>query len=131
MALPNSEPKKVLLVCAPECTRIEDRLLHAGCLVTKVAHGTAAVESIKHGAINAVILISTGSEMDLTETALNLRDVNASAEIIILADRETAEEKVREANTIAHVIPKTKVLTMSQLDDYLKSARWQANPSAR
>jgi hypothetical protein len=130
MALSNSEPKKVLLVCAPECTHIEDRLLHAGCLVTKVAHGTAAVEGIKHSVINTVVLISTGSEMDLTETALNLRDVNASVEIIILADRETAEGKEHEANTIAHVIPKTRVLTMNQLDDYLKSARWKANPSA-
>lgn len=130
MALQNSEPKKVLLVCAPECTRVEDRLLHAGCLVTKVAQGTAAVEGIKHGVVNAVVLISTGSEMDLTETALNLRDVNASVEIIILADRESAEGKKHEANTIAHVIPKTKVLTTSQLDDYLNSAHWKAKPSA-
>jgi DNA-binding response OmpR family regulator len=122
MALQNSAPKKVLLVCARECTRIEDRLLHAGCLVTKVAHGTAAVEGVKHGAVNAVVLISTGSEMDLTETALNLRDVDASVEIIILADRDTTERRKHEANTIAHVIPKTRVLTMSQLDDYLKSA---------
>jgi DNA-binding response OmpR family regulator len=123
MALQNSEPKKVLLVCAPECSRVEDRLLHAGYLVTKVAHGTAAVEGIKHGVVNAIVLVSTGSEMDLTETALNLRDVNASVEIIILADRETAEGRKHETNTIAHVIPKTKVLSLGQLDDYLKSAR--------
>jgi PleD family two-component response regulator len=127
MSVQNPQPKKILLVCSPLCTHVEDRLVQAGCQVTKVAQGTAALEGVKHDVIDAVILISTGSEMDVTETALNLRDVNASVEIIIITD-QGHQDMGRETNNIAHVIPKTKVLTASQLDHYLTSAQWTAKP---
>ncbi len=131
MSVPNPRSKKILLVCSPLCTRVEDRLVHAGCHVTKIAQGAAALESVKHDVIDAVILISTGSEMDVTETALNLRDVDPSVEIIIIADRESTEDTVPETNTITYSIPKTKVLTASQLEHYLKSAEWKAKSAVR
>lgn len=131
MSFQNFESKKILLVCAPECTGVEEHLVHAGCLVTKVSHGTEAVEGIKHCVVNAVVIISTGSEMDLAETALNLRDINPSVEIIILADRIIAEGKRNEANAIARVVPKIKLLTVDELDDYLRSARWRVKSAAR
>jgi PleD family two-component response regulator len=131
ISVQNPHPKKILLVCSPLCTRVEDRLVQAGCHVTKVAQGAAALDGVKHDVIDAVILISTGSEMDVTETALNLRDVDPSVEIIIIADRESTEETAPETNTITYAIPKTKVFTASQLDHYLKSAEWNAKSAVR
>jgi DNA-binding NtrC family response regulator len=127
----NPHPKKILLVCSPLCTRVEDRLVQAGCHVTKVAQGAAALDGVKHDVIDAVILISTGSEMDVTETALNLRDVSPSVEIIIIAARESTEDTPPETKSITYAIPKTKVLTVSQLDHYLKSAEWNAKSAVR
>ena len=93
MSVQKPDPKNILLVCSPLCTRVEGLLVQAGCHVTKVAQAITALERIKHDVIDDVILISTGSEMDVTETALNLRDVNPSVEIIILiADRQTIED---------------------------------------
>lgn len=131
MSVPNPQSKRVLLVCSPLCTRIQDRLVQAGCHVTKVAQGTAALEGVKHDVIDTVILISTGSEMDVTETALNLRDVNPSVEIIIITDPQTAEDTTPETHAITCAIPKTKVLTAGQLDQYLKSTEWKAKPAVR
>ena len=131
MSVQKPEPKKILLVCSPLCTRVEGLLVQAGCHVTKVAQAIKAIESVKHDVIDAVILISTGSEMDVTETALNLRDVNPSVEIIIVADRQTVEDTTPEANSINFAIPKTKALTADQLDQYLKSTEWKAKPAVR
>jgi PleD family two-component response regulator len=131
MSVQTPQSKKILLVCSPLCTRIEDCLVQAGCHVTKIAQGAAALESVKHDVIDAVILISTGSEMDVTETALNLRDVDPSVEIIIIADRESTEDTAPETKTITYAIPKTRVFTASQLEHYLKSAEWKAKPAVR
>jgi DNA-binding NtrC family response regulator len=131
MSVQKPEPKKILLVCSLPCTRVEGLLIQAGCHVTKVAQAVTALEGVKHDVIDAVILISTGREMDVIETALNLRDVNPSVEIIILADRQTVENTTLETNTINFAIPKTKVLTDAQLDQYLKSTEWKAKPAVR
>ncbi len=132
MSVQKPDPKNILLVCSPLCTRVEGLLVQAGCHVTKVAQAITALERIKHDVIDDVILISTGSEMDVTETALNLRDVNPSVEIIILiADRQTIEDTTPETTTINFAIPKTKVLTATQLDQYLKSTEWKAKPAVR
>ena len=68
MRAQNPEPKKVLLVCSPDCNRVEENLRHAGYRVVKVADGTVAIERAKHEPLNAAVLISTGTQMDLAET---------------------------------------------------------------
>ncbi|HSE85464.1 MAG TPA: hypothetical protein VLJ79_04515 [Candidatus Binatia bacterium] len=115
----NPEPKKILLVCSPECNRVEEHLLHAGYWVTKVGEGAAAIERAKHELPNTAVLISTGKEMDLAETVLNLRDVNPGVEIIIIANLDDAGEKAAQTAAIVQALPETAVLTVSELDRYL------------
>jgi hypothetical protein len=119
MRAQNPEAKKILLVCSPDCNRVEQHLLHAGYWVTKVGEGAAAIERAKHELLNAVVLMSTGNEMDLAETVLNLRDVNPDVEIIIIANLDNAEEKAAQTAAIVQALPETTVLTVRELDRYL------------
>ena len=119
MRAQNPGPKKILLVCSPDCNRVEKHLVHAGYGVTKVGEGTAAIERAKHELLNAAVLISTGKEMDLAETIFNLRDVNPAIEIIIIDNPDSAEEKAAQTAAIAQALPETTVLKVSELDGYL------------
>ena len=115
------ESKKILLVCSRDCTRVEEHLRHAGYSVTKVGEGTAAIERAKRQPLNAAVLISTGMEMDLAETALNLKDINPTVEIIVVVGSHNAEEKAAQAAAIVQALPKTSVVTIGEFDRYLAS----------
>jgi DNA-binding NtrC family response regulator len=119
----NLELKKVLLVASQGCGHVRDVLVRAGCRVVKADDGVAAVERAKHEALRAVVLISTGSEMDLTETVLNLRDIHPLVEIIIVPDRKAVEEAA-QADVVLRAIPKTKILSQSEFNSYLASSQW-------
>jgi CheY-like chemotaxis protein len=123
------EPKKVLLVCSRGCGRVEEHLRHAGYGVTKVADGAAAIERAKHEPLNAAVLISTGTEMDLAETVLNLKDINPAVEIIIVTGSDNAEEKAAQTAAILRALPETTVVTISKFDRYLASVAWKERPA--
>ena len=124
----NQYTKKVLLVCSPGCNRVEEHLLQAGFSVTKVGGAAAAIERAKHELLNAAVLISTGKEMDLAETVLNLRDVNPGVEIIIIADSRHAEERDAQAAAIIRAVPRTTLLRTNELERYLAAPAWKGTP---
>jgi DNA-binding response OmpR family regulator len=117
------DSRKVLLVCSEVCKEVENCLLQAGCHVTKVDHGDMAVKRARHEMLAAAVLISTGPEMDLVETALNLRDINPSIVIIFIADR-CSHERADPMDAIAHAIPRAKVLTTIELGQYFVTPDW-------
>lgn len=117
------ESQKVLLVGSRARAHVEELFVRAGWCVVKADEGATAVKRAKHETLCAAVLISTGREMDVTETALNLRDVKPSLEIIIVADRDAAGDATQR-NTIAHAIPKMKILTSRELSNYLASPKW-------
>ena len=110
--------KRVLLVGQVGCSELEERLVRAGYFVTSAGNGSAAIFRARHKNLDAAILVSTGAEMDVAETALNLRDVNSALDIIIVVSKRDEEESF-PADVIAYAIPKTKVLTDDELSDYL------------
>lgn len=113
--------KRVLLVCAADCSELEDRLIHGGCFTTRVDNGAAAILRAKHESIDTVLLVSTGKEMDAAETALNLTDINSSLDIIILVQDKHAEPQTTHAEVIRHAIPQTRILTFQEFSHYLRS----------
>jgi CheY-like chemotaxis protein len=117
--------KKVLLVCSRDCGGVEENLRHAGYRVIKVADGSAAIERAKHEPLNAAVLISTGTKMDLAETVLNLKDINSSVEIIIVVGSDSAEEKAAQTAAIVQAVPETSVINISEFDRYLVSGAWK------
>jgi CheY-like chemotaxis protein len=126
MRAKNPQPKRVLLVCSRGCASVEENLRHAGYRVTKVTDGAVAIERAKHQALNAAVLISTGTEMDLAETALNLKDINPAVEIIIVNGLDNPEEKAAQTAAIVQALPETTVVTISEFDRYLASVASKA-----
>jgi DNA-binding NtrC family response regulator len=118
--------KTVLLVCAGDCRQLKTRLARAGCAVLIVHDGPTALARARHEKVDAFVLASTGTEMDLTETALNLRDVHPSAELILLAGSEGGTETAADLVPIARALPKTQILTADDLSVYLASSDRQA-----
>jgi CheY-like chemotaxis protein len=131
MRAQEKDPKTALLVCPRGYTRVQKQLVHAGYRVTKVDEGTAAIERAKHELLDAAVLVSTGTEMDLAETVLNLKDIIPNVEVIIIADSESPEEKAAETAAIVQAFPGTRVLTISELARHLAVASWQAKPAAK
>ena len=123
--------KKVLLVSTEACDEVEQSLHSSDCEVITVRNGAAAVHRAKHTALDAAILVSAGRPMDRTETALNLRDVNPSIEIIFIAsDRRHGREPPR-SERVGGSIPNTRVLTIDELDRYMASPRWRGASEGR
>ena len=111
--------KNILLVCSDRSDATEGRLRATGCRVTRVADGRSAVSLTKRYGFDAAVLISTGTEMDVTETVLNLRDVNPPMPIFIIADKSGSGRKLLSRSHVAELIPKTITLGIKELMDYL------------
>jgi len=109
-------PRTILLVGSDACIDVEELLVRADCSVVRTTSGAAAVGCVKYNRFSAAILVSTGGEMDLTETALNLRDIQPSMEIIILINSDEEKEVAAQANALVRAIPRSRILTRPELN---------------
>ena len=125
------ESKKVLLVSTEACDEVEESLHSSDCEVITVRDGVAAVHRAKHTTLDAAILVSAGRAMDRAETALNLRDINPSMEIIFIASHRRRGRKPPPSERLSGSIPNTRVLTPSELDQYLASPKWRGATEER
>ena len=117
-----AETRRILLVGSDADKDVQEQFIRADWHVVKTNAGAAAVAHAKHHSFSAAVLMSTGQEMDLAETALNLRDIQPSLEIIILVDRTPDKELEVQADAVLHAIPKSRILTKSDLKSYLASS---------
>ena len=105
---------KALVVSSTPCQKVEQCLRAAGSRITTAQDGQDAIERVEHGAFDMTVLVSTGKCMDLAETYFNLRDLNPSMEIIILAENDDAKrDPVKDV--IARTFPNTQALTLDGL----------------
>ncbi len=125
------EAKKILLVSTEACDDVEECLERTDCEVIKVHDGIAAVDRARHAMLDAVILVSAGRAMDRAETALNLRDINPSMEIIIIAGHRARSGPPPPSEVLGGTIPHTRVLTLHELDEFLVSPEWCGNTTER
>ncbi len=109
---------KVMLVSSEADQAVESCLINAGCDVVRVAEGADAVSRILRETFDAAVLVSTGKKMDLGETLLNLSDIRDSMQIIIVDDRADGKYEM-----FARVIPKATVLTLKELDNFLRGRK--------
>jgi DNA-binding response OmpR family regulator len=113
------DAKKVLLVSSEPEDEIVDSLRRANCFVTKANDGASALALAKHVAVDFFVLISTGAAMTRTETALNLRDIRPSSEIILVT-RDSV--KLSPAEAAAQAISHTRVVSRQDLQRFLAPA---------
>jgi hypothetical protein len=112
--LPSSELcRRILLVCSNTCDEVEKALANAGCAVAIAREGGTAISQAKAELFDAAVLVSTGREMDLAATALNLRTVRISMPIVIATGLVEAGETNRRREMIASLIPNTKLLDVA------------------
>ena len=104
---------KTLLVSSTPCDEVEEFLRDQGCGITRVSDGYTAVQKARKESFDAVLVISTGKDMDLIETVLNLRDVSWLMEIIMVAD--WADSSGNLLIRIATKVPNTIVVNLEGL----------------
>jgi hypothetical protein len=123
--------KRILLVSAGRSRAVENRLNSLGCQVTKAPEGPSAVSLTRRHSFDAAVLISTGIEMDITETALNLRDVSPLMPIFVVIDKTTAHRNDASTVPLAALIHKTYALPAKDLPKYLAEPRLQSGRARR
>jgi hypothetical protein len=105
--------RRILLVCSNACDEVEKALASAGCLVIIARDGGTAISQARSQLFDAAVLVSTGREMDLAATALNLRAVRVSMPIVIPTGFVGADETNRRRELIASLIPNTKLVDVA------------------
>src|SRR5206468_12953004 len=105
---------RTLLVCSESCEAVKKCLTSAGCIVTKVSDGGRAVYKMRRGIFDAVVLVSTGKEMDLVETILNVRDIRPSIQMIVIIDPASTDGKSIAASVIPQIFPMAPVLPLAE-----------------
>ena len=112
---------KTLLVCSRRCAEVESQLANSGCRLTKVRDGSKALGTIRHKTFDTAIVLSTGEQMDLVETILNLRDIRPSMPVIVLIDPASSEPNAAAQAIIARAIPDIPIFTLSEFQTHLDS----------
>lgn len=105
---------KTLLVCSRRCAEVEHQLADFGCRLKRVRDGNKALGTVRHETFDIVILLSTGKQMDLAETILNLRDIRPSMPVIVLLDPASSDPNATEQTIIARSIPDVPIFTLSE-----------------
>lgn len=97
--------KTVLVVCTEANDELETRLVRAGWAVAWVYEAKSAIARVRRERFDLAVLISTGREMDVTETFLNLRDIRDAMAIVVIqpADTETPISKASRLSPQANV----------------------------
>ena len=109
------KPGKMMLVGSDDSQILERRFKAAGYQVLTVADSLTAIEHARREPLDTAVLVSTGSLVNIADTAFNLRDLNRSVEIIILVNRMGPRSGRFLRPLPEHPIERTRVLTRRQL----------------
>lgn len=113
--------KKMMVVCSDFHDDLESHLVWEGWTVIWVYDAKTAIAKARRERFNLTVLISTGKEMDVTETLLNLRDIRRSMPIVVVS--ETGDDNEDLARQEFVPLSNTKVLPLSAIDSFVTSLR--------
>jgi DNA-binding response OmpR family regulator len=112
--------QKVLVVGSEIPEPLKRILSDVNAKVSHVLDGNTAIARAQHETFDAVLLISTGEEMDLAETIFNLSDVSSAMELIILSDQTDTASSVIPKELLAEFVSSASVMTTQELHNRLK-----------
>jgi hypothetical protein len=116
------KPGKMMLVGLDYSQILERRFKAAGYQVLTVTDSLTAIEHARREPLDTAVLVSTGSLINVADTAFNLRDLNRSMEIIILVSRSGPRSGRFLRTLLEHPIERTRVLTRRQLQRELTAS---------
>jgi hypothetical protein len=112
--------EKTLIVSSESGGPVASRLAKARWPFSRARDGTAALRRIRHERFGRVVVVSTGNEMDLVETVLNLRDMRPSMPLIIVSDPSNPQRDPALEAIISLSIPELSILTLEEFQRNLK-----------
>ena len=113
--------KKMMVVCSDFRDDLESQLVWEGWNVVWAYDAKTAIAKARRERFNLTVLISTGKEMDVTETLLNLRDIRRSMPIVVVAETGDGNEDLARQEFVP--LSNTKVLPLSAIDSFVTSLR--------
>ena len=111
--------EKIMVIGAEIPPSLNEIFQAANSRVTTVPSGKMAVARAQREMFDAAILLSTGEEMDLTETVFNLSDISNSMELIILSDHTTTNNSAVPQETLVNFVSNATVMTTRELKKHL------------
>lgn len=109
--------RKLMIVCSENSDDWETRLVCDGWVVIWVYDAETAISKVRRENFDMAVLISTGKEMDVTETLFNLKDIRESMPIVIVRRPNDANQPRGQES---YLQSSTKVLSVQGLDGLLK-----------
>jgi DNA-binding NtrC family response regulator len=109
--------RKVMIVCSEISDDLDTHLVGAGWVVIWADNGKAAISKVRREDFDMAVLISTGKEMDVTETLFNLRDIRESMPIVIVRQPDGVNNSHGQESYLHST---TKVLSVQGVDGLVK-----------
>ena len=117
--------KKMMVVCSDYHDILESHLAWQGWNIIWAYDAKTAIAKARRERFNLTVLISTGQEMDVTETLLNLRDIRRSMPIVVVAEAGGNEDLAGQEFV---PLSNTKVLPLTAIDSFVTSLRETSEP---
>ena len=84
--------RRVMVVCSDLSDAFKAQLNCDGWLVTWASDAKSAIAKVRRERFDLAVLISTGQEMDITETLFNLRDIRQSMPIAVVQSTSNLDD---------------------------------------
>jgi len=81
--------------------------------------GKSAISKARREKFDMIVLLSTGKEMDVTETLLNLRDIRESIPIVVVTEPHEVEKSLGPNLTL----PSARVVSVQGLGNLIESLK--------
>ena len=108
--------RKVMVVCSDLSDALKAHLDCDGWLVIWAYDAKSAIAKVRRERFDLAVIISTGQEMDTTETLFNLRDIRQSLPIAVVLPTGALADTPSRA---AYLPPNNNVIAVQDLDDLM------------
>ena len=112
--------RKAMIVCSDLGDALKAHLDCDGWRVIWAYDGATAIAKVRRERFDLAVLISTGPEMDITETLFNVRDIRQSMPIAIVQRRSELEDTQSRA---AYLPADNNLIAVQGLDDLVRLLR--------
>jgi DNA-binding response OmpR family regulator len=109
--------RKVMVVCSDLSDALKAHLNCDGWLIIWAYDAKTAIAKVRRERFDLAALISTGQEMDITETLFNLRDIRQSMPIAVVQPTSNLEDTPSRA---AYLQTDDNLIAVQDLDDLVR-----------